>query len=280
MGGKIALAAVWEKIRFRCNGKYAVKNERGNWWECSYSDMANLTGMSPSACRRALDQLEKRGFIESCELKLADPLDRTKAYRPLFEASVDSGSSAATNDENDIGGVSKSAVDTSYIEEVKNKEGASDTDRLFEEWYKAYPRKSSKGAARTAFKSALKKVDLETLNRGRDLYAAKCKMDQTETRYIKHPSTWLNGECWDDDYGDVKIVPSGFRAWFASVLESANTGEVERVLGLVFPMPDEVPAGVSRVEFLDASRRSWLESVRGQAESRWVVQFGDVLKGP
>ena len=76
------------------------------------------------------------------------------------------------------------------------------------------------------------------------------------------------------------VRTSGFRAWFASVCESANTGEVERVLGLVFPMPDEVPAGVSRVEFLDDCRRAWLESVEVQAESRWVVQFGDVLKGP
>src|SRR5690606_5588060 len=172
------------------------------------------------------------------------------------------------------------AVDTSSIEELKRKEGGDDPDTLFDEWYREYPKKSSKGAARVAFKSALKKADLETLTRGRDLYVAKLKMDKTEKNFIKHASTWLNQECWDDDYGDVKIVPSGFRAWFASVLESANTGEVERVLGLVFPMPDEVPAGVSRVEFLDASRRSWLESVRGQAESRWVVQFGDALKGP
>lgn len=288
MGGKIALAAVWEKIRFRCNGPGAVEDEGGNWWECGYSELARLTGMSVSSCRTAVARLEKLGHIESRELKLGDPTDRTKAYRPVWRGPVESGSSGGANASFSRWANAKSsrglmlevAVDTSSIEELKRKEGPDDEDPRFTEWYEGYPKKSSRGAARVAFKSALKKADLETLTRGRDLYVTKLKMDKTEKNFIKHASTWLNQECWDDDYGDVKIVPSGFRAWFASVLESANTGEVERVLGLVFPMPDEVPAGVSRVEFLDASRRSWLESVRGQAESRWVVQFGDVLKGP
>ena len=153
MGGKIALAAVWEKIRFRCNGPGAVEDEDGNWWECGYSELARLTGMSVSACRTAVARLEELGHIESCELKLGDPTDRTKAYRPVWRGPAESGSSGGANASSSRGANAKSsrglmlevAVDTSSIEELKRKEGADDEDPRFTEWYEGYPKKSWSG---------------------------------------------------------------------------------------------------------------------------------------
>lgn len=278
MGGKIALAAVWEKIRFRCSGRHAVA---GGWWACSYADMAELTGLSSQACRRAVARLEELGHIESRELKLDGSLDRTKAYRPVFESrdapTVDSDTSVRPIVDSDIGGMSNSTVHTYLIEEIKTQEGGEGEDPRFAEWYQGYPRKSSRGAARTAFAKALKKADLETLTRGRDLLVAKVRAEGTEPRYIKHASTWLNQECWDDDYGDV-ILP-GFEPWWAKVVSSGDVGEVSRVLGLTWQAPDVPDGAIPRV-FLAESRASWLADVRSTAESRWATQFGDLRTGP
>lgn len=68
----------------------------------------------------------------------------------------------------------------------------------FEEFWKAYPagRKKSKGKAREAFSKALAKVPATTLLEAARQYAAS---DEGRGKYVKMPTTWLNGECWNDD---------------------------------------------------------------------------------
>ena len=36
--------------------------------------------------------------------------------------------------------------------------------------------------------------------KGSKNYALYCKQKETPQEYIKHPSTWLNKGCWDDEY--------------------------------------------------------------------------------
>lgn len=73
------------------------------------------------------------------------------------------------------------------------------TDDDFEQWWQGYPRKENKGRARTAFKTALKKATVKQLTDGRDAYAARINAERTETKYIAHASSWLNGERWADE---------------------------------------------------------------------------------
>lgn len=68
----------------------------------------------------------------------------------------------------------------------------------FDAWYSGYPKKVAKGAAKKAFETARKKVDLDTLTKGRDAYVKAVK--DADKKFIKNPATWLNGECWDDEY--------------------------------------------------------------------------------
>lgn len=68
-------------------------------------------------------------------------------------------------------------------------------EAAFEEFWKAYPRKVAKGAARSAFGRALKKVDAAALVAGARSYADD---PARKPDYTKHPATWLNGECWED----------------------------------------------------------------------------------
>ena len=62
----------------------------------------------------------------------------------------------------------------------------------FEEWYEHYPRKVNKPAAAKAYLSAAEKTDQATLIAGIQ------SIDASEPKYIPHPSTWLNGERWND----------------------------------------------------------------------------------
>ena len=66
----------------------------------------------------------------------------------------------------------------------------------FEEFWQAYPRKASKGAARTAWTKAIAKADPSVI-----IAAAAAYRDDPnrEEGFTAHAATWLNQERWDDD---------------------------------------------------------------------------------
>lgn len=74
----------------------------------------------------------------------------------------------------------------------------SENNIYFEEFWSRYPRKTGKGQARKAFDSAMKKATLAELMDGLDKFVSSSQ--GTETRFIAHASTWLNGERWLDEY--------------------------------------------------------------------------------
>lgn len=80
-------------------------------------------------------------------------------------------------------------------EDVKVAPSTTDNDG-FDEFWTEYPKKSSKGQARTAFAKARKAVSLETLVEGAKAYR---EMPGRDDKYTKNASTWLNGECWADE---------------------------------------------------------------------------------
>ena len=68
----------------------------------------------------------------------------------------------------------------------------------FATFYSLYPRKVAKPRALIAYRQARKKVEAQVILAGLRRYTAWLgpKPDLT---YVKHPSTWLNQECWADD---------------------------------------------------------------------------------
>lgn len=275
--GTWAKAIVWSRIEYRAKkvNRWAIEKDGHWWWRVGLDEFAEDIGLSHTQLRRILKDLEGDGHIERVKHQVHGVQDQTYSYRIVVgddpgDVSTEDGGPVSTVD-------SSHDVSTEDSSSLSSNKGTQNADPQFEAWYALYPRKSGKGAARKAFKSALKKTDLETLARGRDLYVAKIKADGTESRYVKHPSSWLNGECWDDDYGDV-ILP-GFEAWWGKVVSSGDVGEVSRLLGLTWQAPD-VPDGVAPRVFLSESRAAWLADVRPTAESRWATQFGDLRTGP
>lgn len=69
----------------------------------------------------------------------------------------------------------------------------------FERFWALYPRREAVRAACKAFHQALARdgVTPEAIIAGAERYRAWVKA--TERQFIKHASTWLNGDCWEDD---------------------------------------------------------------------------------
>lgn len=88
------------------------------------------------------------------------------------------------------------------IEPSKQKERIVPTDEEFESFYSSFPRRVNKAKAKLAFKAAFgrlrKKMDCQaaigTIMNGVKVYAEHANSDA-----LCHPTTWLNGDRWEDD---------------------------------------------------------------------------------
>jgi hypothetical protein len=67
----------------------------------------------------------------------------------------------------------------------------------FEQFWEIFPRRVGKGTAKKAFKHAASRASFAEILDGARRYAKECV--GRETQYIKHPSTWLNADCWLDE---------------------------------------------------------------------------------
>jgi hypothetical protein len=69
----------------------------------------------------------------------------------------------------------------------------------FGQFWAVYPRHVAKEAARKAFDAAIKKhhIEPDRLIEGAKRYAGE-RAGQ-DPKFTKHPATWLNGGCWEDE---------------------------------------------------------------------------------
>lgn len=90
----------------------------------------------------------------------------------------------------------------------ENTDVNTDISAEFEALWKLYPRKLGKAKAEKAYKKARENgVTFAKVERGIKLYCAQIFALKTEEKFVKHGSTWFNGECWNDDYGCGAEVP-------------------------------------------------------------------------
>lgn len=85
-------------------------------------------------------------------------------------------------------------------EEPKEEPKVEPKDRsisdAFDRFWNLVPRKAAKGAARKAFEKAAKRAPIEEIIEG----MARYRHDPNrEAEFTKHPATWLNQDCWEDD---------------------------------------------------------------------------------
>lgn len=78
-----------------------------------------------------------------------------------------------------------------------------DLEADFTEWYGGYPNKQDRGAARKAYAKARKKATAQQLLDGLERYKT---LDPHHARgFTKYPATWLNKECWLNEYDSGQL---------------------------------------------------------------------------
>src|SRR3954467_12416889 len=72
-------------------------------------------------------------------------------------------------------------------------------EKWFAEFWSAYPRRVGKLAAKKAFDRALNFTTPQAIKEGAERYARE--RNGQDQQFTKHPTTWLNAGCWDDEEG-------------------------------------------------------------------------------
>lgn len=84
----------------------------------------------------------------------------------------------------------------SLVHRFAREDAEASIAEQFETFWRAYPRRVGKGAARKAFERAARLTTLERMLEAVALYQ-RCKPAYQD---FCHPSTWLNQERWDDEW--------------------------------------------------------------------------------
>lgn len=90
-----------------------------------------------------------------------------------------------------------------------SERGSSEAELVseFDDWYKDYPRKTGKGAARKAFIKARKNgVEVDALKAGLDRSKRSWAVENRPKDKMPYPATWLNAESWDDEEITVEDI--------------------------------------------------------------------------
>lgn len=83
-------------------------------------------------------------------------------------------------------------------EPIDERESTDSLSEAFKGFWNQYPRRAGKKTAEKAFGKAVKEgASPQDIIAGAMRYAAE--RDGQEARFTKHPSTWLNAGCWEDE---------------------------------------------------------------------------------
>lgn len=199
----------------------------------SHARIAQIIGKSPRSVPGWIRQLEAGGYVERFARRTDNGDPDSNAYRVHMRA-VERGVRAGERGPSAPHSVEGSAPPRAPKESQSEREQVNDNPSVvvvafdgmdaFEHWWSIYPRHTAKGAARKAWAAAVKKAgDVELLFAGARRYSDDPARDP---KYTKHPTTWLNGECWGDE-----PLPA----------RTGNGRPAQRILG------DEARGGESRV---------------------------------
>lgn len=76
------------------------------------------------------------------------------------------------------------------------------SDEDFDRFWAAYPRRTAKGTARTAWAKALKRgAAAETIIAAAEKFRDHLAATKADPKYTPYPASWLNGERYDDEPG-------------------------------------------------------------------------------
>lgn len=162
--------------------------------------LATLTGHQMGTVEKALDVFKKLGLIEVLDNgaiymmdiqnfigQSSSEADRQREYYNRMKAEKEALATAGTPK-----ALPEELVEIPVPAEPKSNKAIGNYTSEFEELWQEYPRKVDKAQAYKKYKARLEDgYSHEQLLAAVRNYAAQCKRDRTEDRYIKHGKTFL-----------------------------------------------------------------------------------------
>lgn len=199
-----------EKLLLLTLANYA--DERMRCWP-SQRRLAEDTCLTDRTVRSLLAALEDRKIISRVSRERNDGSRATDIVTLHFNVEVTSGGVAemiSAPPEIDAGGTGKdfrgvpemvSAL-TTFEPSSEPSEEPSNTTRAFDAFWREYPEKVGKGAARIAYSKALKRIGTQNAEAVilEGVRAANEQSDKWRRGIVPNPATWLNQDRWNDEH--------------------------------------------------------------------------------
>lgn len=164
----------------------------------SIEKLASETGLSIQEVRTSLKRLKTSGELTSDKCHYCSIISITKwdSYQDEQQANNNQITNEQQSNNNNI------------RREERKKERIYIYTPEFEAFWSVYPNRTNKANALKSYQASIKETDHEKIINGTIAYADYCKRANTETRFIAHASTWLNGKRWENDYASMGIGPA------------------------------------------------------------------------
>lgn len=201
--------------------------------------LAAFTNRCRSQMAINLQRLAEGGFVTihgyTCKRQII-PTERSlqlcAVTSPEFRTSTDT-TNPESQTSTDVTGP-KSRTKSSGILDINNKDKSKDNNNirksdLFEKFWNTYPKKRDKKKAAVAF-SRIKNLPAIFDNIMQSLeQQKKSKQWQSDGgQYIPYPTTWINGERWNDELEQQSLVASGSACSDVSPLLPVARSETEK----------------------------------------------------
>lgn len=215
----------------------------------SSRELGKLRGKGMRTAQRVVESLKKKGYIKA--VVYTD--ERGKSHRKIFPVRyVKSGMGVKIDigsyDKSDVGGTSnlsptyvKSGTQIILKNNTKMNKSANahlrkrtssqqdKTETMFSEFWQAYPKKRDKARARKSFFKIKNLSDVfPHLMQGLEQQKASADWKKDGGKYIPLPSSWLNGERWEDELTTQAQPPvSPSSAWGGIPIVGSASDETE-----------------------------------------------------
>lgn len=190
-----------DRLSFRALGLLVFILSKPDNWRTHVAHLATTHSEGREAVRVALGELEECGYVERKWMRGEGELTPSMHYLVSeLPACPEIGNPENWASRNRP--AQKPAPSNKGSKEVVSTDSQQTltpdpVTAAFDEFWRIYPQKTAKGQARKAWAGAVKRAGgTAKILEGAARYAADPNRDP---KYTAHPSTWLNGERWDDE---------------------------------------------------------------------------------
>lgn len=184
---------------------WLADHHNGETGDCfpSHKRLAELSEMTDRSVRAQIDILRSMGLIETIQRTRDNGSQTSNGYILNLIDDMDSTprKNIPTPMENNSDQTMKNFPTLNLgNNNLGSKPVLRSVSLAFDEFWKIYPRKIGKGAARKAFAKAAQSIgDTEIIIKAAKEYKEICVSQSKDPKFIPHASTWLNQERWEDE---------------------------------------------------------------------------------